>query len=262
MPELIEVELYRRDLDCLVGQSVTGVSVRDTRAVRPKNAPPELFRALVGATLERTWRHGKLLVAEFDGLGGPIALGWRFGMTGRLLIDGESSIAQLEYSSPRDNPAWDRFELASTGGVVVLRDQRCFGSVELDPETTGLAPEASTVSRGELSAALSGRTKAVKAALLDQSIVAGLGNLLADEILWVAGVSPHTPVDEFSNDDIASLAGHIRSTVERLTAAGGSNTGISFGLRHAGATCLRCSGSMHRDRIGGRTAWWCPTHQG
>ncbi len=261
MPELIEVELYRRDLSALVGQRVVSAVVHDARCVRPKESGIEPFTMLDGATLGHTTRHGKLLLATFTDVRGTLTLGLRFGMTGRLLIDGTSRIAQLEYASAKNDPAWDRFTLVFDDAVVALRDQRCLGSVELDPDTTRLGPEASTVTGRDLSISFAGRSKAVKAALLDQTIIAGLGNLLTDEVLWAVGMSPHTSVDELSPADVDDLAREICSTVDRLTRRGGSNEGDSFPARRSGAPCPSCGGVMRTDRVGGRTTWWCPTHQ-
>ena len=261
MPELIEIEQYRQHLDGLVGQTVKAVEVCDVRVVRPKGDPGEHFSTLYGCALRRTRRHGKLLLADFGEGDSVIVLGLRFGMTGRLLIDGQSSIRQLEYSSPRNDPAWDRFKMTIGASSVVLRDQRCLGSVELEPDVSNLGAEASTITAEELTEAFRGRHKAVKAALLDQSILAGLGNLLADEALWASGISPLTPVDELTAEGLDTLASEILNTVSRLTASGGSNTCESFVARHRGAVCPRCLGQMSDDLIGGRRAWWCPAHQ-
>ncbi len=259
MPELIEVEMYRADVDGLVGGTVQSVRLNDRRFARPKGAEPAQFEVLVGAQLTETRLHGKLLLATF---GKPDAvLGLRFGMTGRLLVDGRSSIEQLEYASGRNEPKWDRFEIEISGQRVVVRDQRCLGSVELDPDLSKLAPDARRVSPDILREAFSGRSKAVKAALLDQSIIAGLGNLLADEALWSAGIAPGRPVDELSDVQLSDLSRHIVETIKRLTTTGGSNTGRTFDFRHEGALCPRCSGGMRSDRIGGRTSWWCSRHQ-
>ena len=251
--------MYRSDLEPLVGGMVELVTVSDGRFVRPRHADPAIFDALAGAQLAGTRRHGKLLLADFAEP--EVVLGIRFGMTGRLLIDGASSIEQLEYSSARDEPAWDRFELRISGHRVAVRDQRCLGSVELDPDLSSLAPDAATVSPEVLEQAFARRTKAVKAALLDQNILAGLGNLLADEALWSAGIAPATPVDDLSARQLGALAESISGTIDRLTETGGSNTGESFAVRSSGALCPRCDGSMQRSRIGGRTSWWCSSHQ-
>ena len=261
MPELIEVEMYRRDMDALVGERVDSIRLLDRRAIRPKGTLRNVLTVLEGMTLTGTSRHGKLLIAEFEDAAGVSTLGLRFAMTGRLLVNGASSIEQLEYSSAKNDPSWDRFEMVLGGSSVALRDQRCLGSVELDPSTVTLGPEASTVTAMQLSRSFEGRRKALKAALLDQSILAGLGNLLADEVLWEAGLSPLTTIDELTPAHIGQLADQVRSTVSELSNRGGSNTGRSFSAREAGASCPKCSGAMRRDRVGGRTAWWCLTHQ-
>ena len=261
MPELIEVEYYRLDLDALIGCRIEAISIDDERCVRPKGLPRAAFQVLVGEPLHRTWRRGKLLLAEFGAGGEGETLAIRFGMTGRLLVDGVSRIPHLEYASKKNDPKWDRFEMQLGGHLVSLRDQRCLGSVELNPDLSSLAPEASTIDAEELRLALRGRTKALKAILLDQALIAGLGNLLADEVLWQSGIAPSRPADELAHDEIEALAATIRETVEQLTGAGGSNCGESFALRSPGTRCSRCDGSMRRDAVGGRTSWWCSTHQ-
>ncbi len=261
MPELIEVEFYRLDLEALIGRTVTSVEVYDDRCVRPRGAPAEGLSALVGLKLVSTERHGKLLLANFGGVDVEETLGIRFGMTGRLLVDGKSRIHQLEYSSPKNDPLWDRFVVDFGGRRLSLRDQRLLGSIELNPDRTLLVPEASRISGADLERCLKGRTKKIKAVLLDQQILAGLGNLLADEVLWAAEISPHRSADSFSRREIETLARTIVDTVRRLTESGGSNTGESFEVRVAGASCPRCGGQMARDTIGGRTSWWCVQHQ-
>ena len=115
-------------------------------------------------------------------------LGLRFGMTGRLVVDDHAVIEKLEYSSAREVPEWRRFELGfADGGTLVIVDPRRLGSVELDPDDTRLGPDAFGLSAGQLAGALEASRTALKARLLDQRRVAGLGNLLVDEILWRIG---------------------------------------------------------------------------
>ena len=261
MPELIEVEYYRLDLNALLGNRVECISVNDSRAIRPKGEPAVAFDVLLGEPLYRTWRRGKLLLAEFGESGGGETLAIRFGMTGRLLVDGLSRISHLEYASKKNDPKWDRFEMRLGGHLLTLRDQRCLGSVEIDPDLSTLAPEASVLQEAELASALGGRTKALKAVLLDQSLIAGLGNLLADEVLWRSGIAPSRPAHELTRTEIGQLSVMIRETIRDLTAAGGSNCGDSFSLRMAGAVCSHCAGSMVHGSVGGRSSWWCSAHQ-
>jgi len=188
-------------------------------------------------------------------------VGMRFGMTGRLLIDGVSPIESLEYASTRNDPSWDRFIVRIGGRTVAVRDQRRLGSVELDPDTRLLGVEASTIEAEALAAVCTRRTKTIKAVLLDQRLIAGLGNLLVDETLWQVGLDPRRPAGELNSAETGALALEIVSTVARLSERNGSNMGDSFDARESGARCPRCGGAMTHDTVGGRSSWWCPTHQ-
>lgn len=260
MPELIEVEQYREALDTLCGEVVEAVTFPDVAFVRPPETPPEVFGALVGETLVSTSRHGKLLVANI-GAAEHFVLGMRFGMTGRLLIDGVSPIESLEYASTRNDPSWDRVIMTIGGRAVSIRDQRRLGSVELDPDTRLLGVEASTIETEALAAACARRTKAIKAVLLDQRLIAGLGNLLVDETLWQVGLDPRRPAGALSSAETDALAHEIVATVARLSERGGSHMGDSFDVREDGARCPRCGGAMTNDTVGGRSSWWCASHQ-
>ena len=138
-------------------------------------------------------RTGKLLMMDFGDPGGPpdAVLGLRFGMTGRLVVDDHAVIEKLEYSSARNAPEWRRFELGFTNeGTLVIIDPRRLGGVELNPDDSRLGPDAFELTTEQLAVALEGSRTALKARLLDQHRVAGLGNLLVDEILWRTGLDP------------------------------------------------------------------------
>ena len=261
MPELIEVEQYRRALDPLVGSSVHAIEILHPSFVRPSGVPAEIFDAAVGGILRSTQRIGKLLVLDILHSEAEIEIGLRFGMTGRLLVDGVSPIDKLEYASSRDEPSWDRVAIDIGGSRVSLRDQRRLGSIEFDPDRSLLGTDATAVSGSILMGAARSRTKSVKGVLLDQAIIAGLGNLLVDESLWRAGFDPRRSIASFETDAADALAMEIRSTVKELGRRGGSHTGDSFQLRAAGSVCSMCGGVMQSDPVAGRTTWWCPEHQ-
>lgn len=257
MPELIEVELYRRALERAVGRPIS--DVRLPLASYLRGASPEELRAtLVGATIEDTSRLGKLALAHLDD---GRTLGLRFGMTGRLVVDGVAPIAELEYASGRDDPAWDRFVVdLADGGRVRINDPRRFGRVELDPDTSSLGPDATEIGLGALVEALAS-SRPVKAVLLDQSRVAGLGNLLVDETLWRAGLHPTVEARRLGPDDVASLRTAMRRTLRILTRRGGSHTGDLQQERHVGGRCPRDGAALERCTVGGRTTYACPLHQ-
>lgn len=258
MPEIIEVELYRRAAERVVGRTVASVDARDDWFCKGATNADGLAAALVGHTVDGTRRIGKLLLLEI----GEVALGLRFGMTGRLLVDDDAPIDRLEYSSDRDDPAWDRFGLTfAGGGRLVIRDPRRLGGVELDPDESRLGADAATLTTAQLEAALGRSTAPLKARLLDQSRVAGVGNLLADETLWRAGLSPCRQAGSLGADETSALAATLRSVIGELTERGGSHTGDLHEQRHRGGVCPFDGTELRREQVGGRTTYWCPEHQ-
>jgi formamidopyrimidine-DNA glycosylase len=256
VPELLEVEIYRRLADKAVGRTVDAVEAPDSWFLKGGITPDEVTSAVDGATLHGTGRRGKLLTVDL-GADRPV-LGLRFGMTGRLVLDGEDPIGQLEYSSGRDEPAWDRFALRFTDGSRMrMSDPRRLGGVELDPDLDRLGPDAWAISLGELRHALVGSHAPLKARLLDQSHVAGLGNLLVDETLWRARLDPTRRAGSLSDAELRRLQRRIGSTVGQLFDRGGSHRGDLQAERHRDGRCPRCGAPLLRDRVGGRTTYWC-----
>lgn len=260
MPELIEVEVYRRLADGAVGRRVTTVEAPDAWYLKRGLTAAQVVDAVEGATITGTDRVGKLLVVRLDD-DRPV-LGLRFGMTGRLVLDGEAPIARLEYSSGRDDPAWDRFALVLDDGARLrLSDPRRLGGVELDPDVGALGPDASSLTPGQLRRALADSTAPLKARLLDQSRVAGLGNLLVDEVLWRAGLDPARRSGGVTTAEVGRLQRHLRVTVLLLYDRGGSHTGDLHPERHRDGHCPRDGAPLDRRSIGGRTTYSCPVHQ-
>ncbi len=258
MPELLEIEMYRRDADRTVGRTISDVHPHDPQYV--KNADHRaLATILVGRVVDGTRRRGKLLLVDLRH--GP-TLGMRFGMTGRLLVDGAATIEKLEYSSGRNDPAWDRFEIMfEDGGGLAIRDPRRLGSVTLDPDEDGLGPDAWTVDLAGLRAALSPSRAALKARLLDQQRLAGLGNLLTDEVLWRSGLKPDREAGSLSPVEMQTLHGQMRSVLDELFDRGGSHRGDLQDERHRDGRCPADGAPLRRDTVGGRTSYWCPEHQ-
>jgi formamidopyrimidine-DNA glycosylase len=257
MPELLEVETYRRQAAVVVGRTVAAVHAPDAWFVK-HTTPEEVVAEVTGRRVEAARRRGKLLVLDLDG----VRLGLRFGMTGRLLVDGAASIGRLEYSSARDDPVWDRFALRFTDGTDLrVRDPRRLGGVSLDPDEDALGPDAMTATLDEVATALGASRAPLKARLLDQAHIAGIGNLLADEILWRAGLDPARPAGSLDPGETADLHRAVGEVLADLGARGGSHTGD---LRQAATTdglCPREGTPLVRRRIGGRTTLSCPTHQ-
>ena len=259
MPELIEVEAYRALAEKAAGRRVERVHAPDAWYLKRGLTARALRSALRGREVGAVRRIGKLLLLDTDG--GP-TVGLRFGMTGRLHLDGVPGVDRLIYSSNAANPAWERLVLGfGDGGRLVVTDPRRLGGVELDPPEHKLGPDAATLTTARLRAALAGSVVEVKARLMDQSRVAGIGNLLADEILWRAGVSPVRPAGSLSDEEVRRLAGVIRRTVALLVRRGGSHTGDLMPERRPGGVCPADGSPLVRGVVGGRTTWWCPVHQ-
>ena len=258
MPELLEVEAYRTAAAAAVGRTICEVSAPDAWFVKRGASPAMLRQDLTGARVTAARRIGKLLVIDTDG---P-RLGLRFGMTGRILVDGAAPIAKLLNTSSRYVPRWDRFGLGfRDGGTLVVRDPRRLGGVELDPNEAALGPDAATLTQAQLDAALGRSAAPLKARLMDQSRLAGLGNLLTDELLWRAGLAPTRPAGSLDGAEQARLLEAVRRTLAVLGERGGSHTGDLQPSRVRGGRCPRDGSALLRASVGGRTAFWCPRHQ-
>ena len=258
MPELIEVEMYRRAAAATVGRVISGVHAPDEWFAKRGATAATLTGELVGSRIEAARRIGKLLVLDTDG---P-RLGLRFGMAGRIVVDGNAPIEALIYSSGGEDSSWDRFGLRfDDGGALAVRDPRRLGGVELDPDEAALGPDAATLTKTQLRKGVADSVVPLKARLLDQVRVAGLGNLLVDESLWRAGLAPVRAARSLAPDELERLHRAIRSTVAVLTRRGGSHTGDLQPARVRGGHCPRDGTELCRDQVGGRTTYWCPLHQ-
>jgi len=260
VPEGLEAEIWRRSIEVLVGRTVADIWF-DPRVSEPGIA------ALVGHRVEAVVRHGKIVQVIVGGE----ALGLHFGMTGRVIVDGRAAIESLEYSSSRDRPEWDTLRLFTTAepgsgaaAVPALRvnDPRRLGRNSLDTDLTRLGVDIFEVSAAALRDALAGRRAAIKSLLLDQSVIAGLGNLCADEVLWWAGIAPMRPADGLLESEVGDLSRAISRRLPIMLDRGGSTTGtLDPDRRRAAGPCPRDSAPLERSSIGGRTAVWCPDHQ-
>ena len=226
-------------------------------------APAGLADELVGAEIRSVRRRGKVVLVDTDG---PV-LGLHFGMTGRLVVDGRSPIERLEYASGADRGEWDRLRLETapsmrSGPALRMNDPRRLGRISLDPDLSHLGPDLLSVTAPELGRALARRRIAVKAALLDQQVVAGLGNLCADEVLFWSGVAPTRPANALVERDLEAISAACRERLPMMLDAGGSTHGeLSPDVRAEVGSCPLDGGHLRRASINGRTAVWCETHQ-
>ncbi|HEX6525673.1 MAG TPA: DNA-formamidopyrimidine glycosylase family protein [Streptosporangiaceae bacterium] len=270
MPELPEVEIARRLIaDRALHRRITGAGDVDPYVRRP-HTPDELRDALAGRTLIAAHRRGKLIWCETSGSGtsdggtGP-DLGIHLGMTGRIVVADHQATEGGEpfrrgAGAPR--PEWNRFTLRfADGGRLTLSDPRRLGRVRLDPDIDALGPDAGEVTHQEFSDLIMRGTIAVKARLLDQSKIAGIGNLLADQVLWQAKVSPSRPAGQLRGEDADRIYRELRSALASAIANGGSHTGEVMAVRRPGGICPRCGAEMKHSVVGGRSTWWCSREQ-
>ncbi len=259
MPELPEVERARALIaERALGRRIAAVDDTDTYVCRP-HAPGELAEALVGRTLTEAHRIGKSMWLDTDG--GPV-LGLHLGMAGRILVDGAAEGDPATEPADGPPPVWDRFTLSfEDGGRLVLRDKRRLGRAVLNPDLSGLGPDAAEVSRDAFRERVGRGDAPLKARIMDQGVIAGVGNLLADEALWRAGLSPRRPAGELSEEELDRLRREIRAATRSAIRKGGVHTGDVMPGRRRGGACPRCGVDMERATVGGRTTYWCPDEQ-
>jgi formamidopyrimidine-DNA glycosylase len=260
VPEILEVEAARLLLaERALGRPIAVVEAPDSWYLKRGLTPRAAQRALSGHTLVAARRRGKQLF--LDTRDGPV-LGLHLGMSGRVLVDGHAAGDPYVYASDRDVVSWRRFSLVfDDGGRLAMRDPRRLGAVELDPDEDRLGVDAFSLTLAHLRAVVSRRRAPLKAVIMDQAHIAGLGNLLADEILWRAGLDPARPADSLDAAEQVRLARAIRNSLQVLGRRGGSHTGDLMAAREPGGCCPRDGTPLARRQVGGRTTYSCPTHQ-
>ena len=257
MPEILEVEAYRLHAEAVLGKRVVAVDAPDPWYLKRGLTAATLHDVAVGRTVVAARRIGKLLLLDTDGNGPTIGI--RFGMTGRLVIDGHAAIDRLEYGSARLEPAWQRLQLRfADEQTLTVDDPRRLGGVDLDPDEGALGTDALSLTKARFIAALAGAHGPIKARLMDQGRIAGLGNLLTDEALWRARIDPARDAGELDVAEYAALHRAVRQTLSVLGRRGGSHTGDLQPARARGTACPRCGGPLLRRTIGGRTTFSCP----
>jgi formamidopyrimidine-DNA glycosylase len=260
VPELPEVEGYRTLAESrAVGRVVASVDAADAWYLKRGLDPQTLSSALTGRRVMSARRRGKLMLLDLDD---TTVLGIHFGMSGRLLVDGVPTEGRLLYAPTADAGRYERFGIRfADGGTLAVRDPRRLGGVELDPDEERLGPDALTLTLSELRRALAGSHMPLKARLLDQSRLAGVGNLIADEVLWRAGLAPGRPAASLTPQELRRLHRHLSRGLRDLIERGGSHMGDLQDQRRPGGICPRDGTPLVRQTVGGRTTFWCPSHQ-
>lgn len=267
MPELPEVETTRRRIEpLLVGRRIAGVET--TRASYFFLTPPaELARRLEGLRVEALERFGKYLVARLEG-GGRLLL--HLGMTGQLFSSAATSVRLLSATvraslSPEEQRAFEpdrhthlRLRFEGGGPEVYFRDVRKFGKVkwldagQSDARLDRLGKDALAFEGEDLFGACRGRKASIKAMLLDQSVAAGVGNIYADEALFLAGVRPGRAAGRVTRRECDAIAAGLRRVLLRSIETGGSS--ISDYVAPDGSD----GGYQDERKVYGRTGEACP----
>ncbi|MBW0102509.1 Fpg/Nei family DNA glycosylase [Pseudonocardia sp. KRD291] len=267
MPELPEVENARQVLVEALDRRIEEIDDRDEWVCRP-HRPGDIATALVSGKLTAAHRRGKTMWCDTetaDGTEGP-SLGVHLGMGGRIVVTnsaGERTGGGPERPDRAPRKAeWDRFTMTfADGGRFRLFDKRRLGRVRLDPDLSGLGPDAGSITAADFRNRVTRGRSAVKARLLDQSVLAGVGNLLADETLWQAKVDPAARADELARRDVDRLYRNLEKALTAAIEGGGVHTGTVIEHRHEGGHCPRCGAAMRHGTVGGRSTWWCSKEQ-
>jgi len=274
VPELPEVETVRRRLEpALVGRRLEQVEILDSRLTRPHD-PIEVAAELTGERVGAVDRRGKYLVVRFE--------------SGRALLVHLRMTGSLRHVPAGSVPDVDAYTRAlvhlDDGSEVTYRDVRRFGTWlltepdELEPyldARLGGEPLAPAFTTKRLADALAGRRAPVKAAILDQRRLAGIGNIYADEALWRARVHPLRPAGELGGEELRALHRGIRAALKAGIERQGATLrdyrtpdGGSGRMQHEfkvygreGEPCERCGHPIEKIRVGGRGTWFCPSCQ-
>jgi len=255
MPELPEVETFKRYLDSRsLHQRITGVEVRDAYVLKGVSAR-ELARRLKGRRFENTHRHGKHLFVRADD---ELWLRLHFGMTG--------SLEYLKRDEETPKTARVLFTFANNGRLA-FDDQRKFGEIELIEDvdeflqTRRLGPDAFEISLSQFKAIVGKHRGTLKAILLNQQLIAGIGNLYADEILFRAGMHPAAEAPSLSDKDLTRLFRATHYVLEKAIALKTDFNRLPkswlLTRRGKGGRCPRCGRPLQSATIGGRTSWSC-----
>src|SRR5437763_16219370 len=274
MPELPEVETVRAGLEPkLLGRRLERVEILDPRVTRPVD-PVEVAAELEGERIAALDRRGKYLIVRFG--------------TGRVLLIHLRMTGQLLHANGDSLPAEDAHRRAvvrlDDGSDVVYRDVRRFGTwLLVEPEEIGTylddrvghEPLARAFTPKRLGEALARRQAPVKAALLDQRRLAGIGNIYADEALWRARIHPLRPSGKLTQDETRALHRGIRAALKAGIARQGATLstyrtpdGGRGLMQHefkvygrADEPCERCGTPIEKIRAAGRGTWYCPACQ-
>lgn len=283
MPELPEVETVRRGLSKLIVGRAIVAETHDTEKGFP-NAPADVAKFLIGASVTEVRRRAKVLIID---LSTQYSLLIHLKMTGQLVYVGETRFGAGHPNDSLVNDLPDkstRVTLAFVDGTkLFFNDQRKFGWMRLMPtveipnisfmQKVGPEPLAEDFTPQEFMQRFARRSKTnIKAALLDQSVVAGVGNIYADESLWGAKIHPQRLVSSISESEFTTLYTELREVMNLAVEKGGSSNhtyvnaegkkgsymDFARAFRREGLPCPRCGTTIEKMRVAGRGTHICP----
>ena len=259
MPELPDIEIFKRYVDATsLHQKIRKVEVRNEKVLGAASAR-KLQSTLQGHTFDSTRRHGKNLFVRLDD-GGWMLM--HFGMTGSLAY----------FESPDDEPPHSRLLFAfENGHHLAFDDARMFGKVDLieGPEAYArdkeLGPDPLDLDAASFRERLRGTTGGIKATLMNQKMLAGIGNLYSDEILFQARIHPRTSVAQLDDPTLQTLHKEtlrvLNKAIEREAYPQELPDSFLLSHRQEGARCPRGNGQIHKLQAAGRTSYFCPICQ-
>jgi formamidopyrimidine-DNA glycosylase len=258
MPELPDVEIFKNYLnEHALGQKITGVEVLEKKSIRG-HSPKELEKVVVNDSFDSAERYGKWLLIHTH-KGNWLAM--HFGMTG-----------ELEYLEDGRMPSSVRvvFQMEEEHKLV-FADRRKLGGIELIKdkeeliEKHHLGPDAMDVSFKEFKLALAGKKGKIKSILMDQSVIAGIGNVYADEVLFQAKIHPESSVAHMEEVHLkkiySSIQPVLKTAINHHGERGNMPEGYLLPHRKEGEKCPHCKGNVELIEVGGRSTYFCPTCQ-
>lgn len=261
MPELPEVETIRNQIEKeLLGEVISEVRVLDEMCFE---GSVEDFR---GEKLVGVSRIGKWLFLHFEsGKGAEIHLK----MTGRLTVDESYENKKhtriiIEFESGVRGYYWDTRKFGYVKSLVDVESAKFQLSARLGPDPWEISVE-------ELTKKLGKTGRKIKDVLLDQGVLAGVGNIYANDALWLAGIAPKRKADSLSNEEVEKLLSAVRSVMEKGLETGGASDNTYRDLYgekgsyqeeflvygKTGGKCVKCGGELKYEKVSGRGTWWC-----
>ncbi len=262
MPELPDVEGLKQYMDATsLHQTIGHVATYDKRILKDVNVST-LRKRLEGGQIQAAGRHGKYLFALLPNRGNLVL---HFGMTGNLLY----------HSNPEDEPDHTRFALIfANGSQLSFINVRRLGQVSFCEDRqsfihqSNLGPDAldHELNRDRFINSFKKRRGMIKPALMNQSIVAGIGNLYSDEILFQAGIDPRTKVNTLSEKTLGTIYKAMRRILKTAARHGGAADELPKGwliksMQRGNDSCPKCHAKIEKATVSGRTARFCPNCQ-